>query len=166
MAESAVRQFAPVLLREQNDGKEYFRAVFREFPDMIGGIGDTVSEAIEEAYSMLEVEISFREEEGMSIPSPQVIDLESTPSGRITLRMSKTLHQAVIRTSEEEGVSINSFLNEAIAFYLGHKWKDSASKENYWAPERVSFNKQAPLQKEDDSGWQSSFINRYPTAKA
>ena len=132
MEKEKIREFAPIISRERNDGKEYYRALFREFPDMIGGIGDTVSEAIEEAYCMLETEISFLEEEGMNVPSPAVVDLEAAPSGRITLRMSKTMHKMVLVVAEEEGVSINSLLNEAVSLYLGQKYGGVKGIELIW----------------------------------
>ena len=119
MESKQIRQYPPVVIREQNDEAIYYRAMFKEFPKMIGGIGDTVSEAIEAAYAMLEAEIAYREEEGMIIPSPQIVPLDSGATGRITLRMSKSLHLQVAALADYEGVSINSFINEAIVWYVG-----------------------------------------------
>lgn len=119
MQNELVRRYPPVVELEENDGKVYYRASFRDFPDVIGGIGDTVEEAIEEAYGLLEAEILFRSEEGMSIPDPIVKPLTGQASGRVTLRMSKTLHQQAIEASEEDGVSLNSLINEALGFWLG-----------------------------------------------
>lgn len=113
-----VREYPPVVRFEENDGKRYFRTTFKEFPNLIGGIGETVSSSIENAYEMLEAEIEFRKEMGLSIPKPMVFDLASEPSGRVTLRMSKTQHAQLIQAAEEEGVSINSFINEAITVRL------------------------------------------------
>ena len=38
----------------------------------------------------------------------------STYSGRLLLRMPESLHQALVRASEAEHVSLNAFINEAL----------------------------------------------------
>lgn len=119
METSELRKYPPVVTFEENDGIFYYRACFREFPDMVGGIGDTVEQAISAAYAMLDAEIAYREEESLPIPKPQISELSIPVSGRMTLRMSKTLHKRVIEASEKEGVSLNSYINEAVAFYIG-----------------------------------------------
>lgn len=114
MEQNQIKRYPPVVTFEENDGKKYFRASFKEFPDMIGGIGNTVEAAIAAAYEMLDAEIDFREEMGLPVPSPTVVALSEDPSGRVTVRMSKTLHRRLIAAAEEEGVSLNSLINEAI----------------------------------------------------
>ena len=112
------REYPPIVRLEENDGKRYFRTTFKEFPDLIGGVGDDVGSSIESAYGMLEAEIDFRREMGLAVPDPLVSNLSAEPSGRVTLRMSKTQHRQLIQAAEEEGVSINSLINEAITMRL------------------------------------------------
>ena len=57
---------------------------------------------------------------GIEVPDPSIHDFESY-SGKVTLRMSKSLHQKVNDRARREGVSINSLLNEAIAEYIERK---------------------------------------------
>ena len=128
MEQEQLRRYPPVVIFEENDGKFYFRASFKEFPDMIGGIGDTVELAIAAAYDMLDAEIDFREEMGLPVPSPMVFDLSDDPSGRVTVRMSKTLHRRLIEAAEVEGVSLNALINEAIADRLTHRKQQSVSE--------------------------------------
>ena len=131
MENSELRKYPPIVVLEENDGKVYYRASFREFPDMIGGIGDTVEEAISSAYGMLEAEIEFREEESLPIPNPIVAPLVNEASGRVTLRMSKSLHRQVIVIAEGEGISLNSYINEAISYYVGNRHDRKSQKTTH-----------------------------------
>ena len=74
-----IRKYPPTVTLERNDGKTYYRATFKDFPDMIGGIGDSVEKAIEAGYEMLDAEIVFRKEMGMDVPEPAIVDL-GTPT--------------------------------------------------------------------------------------
>ena len=68
------RNYRPIISIDKNlygDGIDWYRATFREFPSMIGGIGLTEDAAIEKGYEMLEAEIKFRKEEGLDIPEPK-----------------------------------------------------------------------------------------------
>jgi HicB family len=51
-------------------------------------------------------------EEGREIPEPRSA---SSHSGRLLLRMPKTLHADLTRASEREGVSLNQFITDALA---------------------------------------------------
>ena len=132
-----VLRYPPVVSLEENDGKVYYRATFKEFPDMIGGIGDTVDEAIKAAFEMLDAEIEYLEEEGFDVPSPIVKTLSPEASGRVTLRMSKSLHKQVIMIAEEENISINSLINEAISYWIGRK--DQRSRTRKKLAEHISL---------------------------
>ena len=113
-----LKRYPPVVTYEENDGAFYYRASFKEFPNMIGGIGQTVEEAISAAYDMLDAEIAYCEEEGISIPKPFVSPLSKEASGRITLRMGKALHRQAIELAEEDDISLNSLINEALSRYV------------------------------------------------
>lgn len=85
-----------------------------EYPDVsavVGG-GDTPEEAIAEAKDNLNAYIEYLQEEGMELPIAS--KYESEYSGKVTLRMSYSLHKKVSELSELEGVSINSYINEAL----------------------------------------------------
>ena len=85
-----------------------------EYPDVravVGG-GDTPEEAIAEAKDNLNAYIEYLLEEGLELPIAS--KYESEYSGKVTLRMSYNLHRKVSELSELEGVSINSYINEAL----------------------------------------------------
>lgn len=77
-----------------------------EVPDLPGCM--TAGETLEEAVSMLPeamlLWITSRLERGEPVPAPSV-----TPehSGRLLVRMPKTLHRQLIERAEDEGVSAN-----------------------------------------------------------
>lgn len=130
MDKAKIKNYPPIVIREKNDGVEYFRATFKEFPKMIGGIGNTVEKAIQEAYEMLETEIGFLEEMGGNVPEPFVSDLADAPSGRVTLRMGVALHEKLIEAAEKDGVSINSEITTALAYWLGERSGKKSSANN------------------------------------
>lgn len=87
---------------------------FVEYPDVsavVGG-GDTPEEAIAEAKDNLNAYIDYLKEEGLELPVAS--KYEGEYSGKVTLRMSYSLHKKVSELSEKEGVSLNSYINEAL----------------------------------------------------
>ncbi|MBO4623353.1 MAG: toxin-antitoxin system HicB family antitoxin [Bacilli bacterium] len=100
-------------------GERQYIVKYIDFETVIGG-GDTIEEAIEEAEGNLEFYLEYCEEHNIEVPEPSNHDYELY-SGKVTLRMSKSLHQKVNDRARREGVSINSLLNEAIAEYIERK---------------------------------------------
>lgn len=67
------QDYNPTVSVEKNlygDGRDWFRATFEEFPNMIGGIGLTEEEAVKAGYSILRAELGFLIEEGLGFPLP------------------------------------------------------------------------------------------------
>lgn len=92
-----------------------------EFPDVpnVGGGGDTPEEAVAEAYENLAIYLKdIKDTKPLPVPTNPNM---SEYSGRFLLRLSRTLHRDVALRAEEEGVSINSFINEAIAKQVGER---------------------------------------------
>lgn len=90
-----------------------------DFPNIVG-FGETIEEAIKEADGNLCYYIQYCKEKGIEIPEPSVHE-ELEVSGKVTLRMSKTLHKHTIERATKEGVSLNSLLCEAISNYIYSK---------------------------------------------
>ena len=63
----------------------------------------------------------IKEEECKKIPEE---DYRSEYSGKIALRVSKSTHKRIAEISENEGISINLLLNNAIENYIGLKSYD------------------------------------------
>ena len=100
---------------ETDDGVEYF-AEFREF-EFCSGCGLTADEAIKDARENLAIYIAELEEAGKDIPTP-IVELEY--SGRYPLRLSKSMHKKAAECAEREGVSLNSFISEAVCEKVGN----------------------------------------------
>ncbi len=99
---------------ETESGFEYL-AEFREFDFCCGG-GETVEKAILEAKTNLEIYINEMERLGESVPAPlQEYDF----SGKFTLRLSKDLHKKASERADYEGVSLNTFIVEAVGEKVG-----------------------------------------------
>ena len=99
---------------ETEAGTEFF-AEYREFDFCCGG-GETVEEAVNEARQNLEIYIDELHEMGKAIPEPIQ---ELTYSGRVTLRLSKSMHKKAAECANREGISLNSFFVEAVSEKVG-----------------------------------------------
>ncbi len=125
-----------------------------EYPDLEGvlGGGITYEEALIEAKDNKEIYLSFLRENKMPIPVPKSLLEASELSGRLTFRMSKTLHKKVLDRSKIEGVSANQIIYEAVTSYIEREetidcvrilmndYKTEANKDSY-VNEEVSSKK-------------------------
>lgn len=94
-----------------------------EYPSLKGvvGTGLDVSSAVLNLEENAEVHVSVLKDLGMEVPKEDAVQSEDVYSGRITIRTSKSTHMRVLNCAKEEGVSLNSWINEAISFKLGHQ---------------------------------------------
>lgn len=97
------------------DGELYFEATVSELPD-VRAFGSNFQEAYESAISAITALEQLAREKGRDFPLPRMRDEEA--SGRVTLRLPKSLHARVIRAASDDGVSLNTFLCSAIAMSL------------------------------------------------
>ncbi len=105
--------YSRVLIPDAETGT--YTAKIAEFPGCVAQ-GDTP----EEAYRNLEaVAESWIEEVlgmGQRVPEPAT---GGQYSGRVALRLPKSLHRNAVRLAERDGTSLNQFLVTAIAEYVG-----------------------------------------------
>ena len=89
-----------------------------EFPAVKGciGVGSTAEEAIKEAFANLDFHLDALRKAGLPIPMEDDHAIEY--SGKVLLRMSKSLHQQIAHVAEQEGTSLNSFINEALTYKI------------------------------------------------
>ena len=85
------------------------------------GTGDTVEEAINDAMIAKREWIKAALDNNIIIPLPSVQDDKEEYSGRITLRIPKSLHKMVMDTAKKEGVSANQLLSHLISMGIGKK---------------------------------------------
>ncbi len=79
-------------------------AVSAEFPGL-SGLGETPEEAVRQLQVALDLAVETLEEEGRSLPEPNLI---GEYSGQFRLRLPKSLHQALALRAQGEGVSLNT----------------------------------------------------------
>ena len=94
------------------DGEEMYEARVAELQD-VAAFGDSFSEAYESAIEAIDGLREMFAEKGKTLPPPEREETEF--SGRVTLRMSKSLHAIVHRRAGSDGVSLNQWIVEAIA---------------------------------------------------
>lgn len=101
-----------VIRKTDEDEEEPFVARVIEFP-YLATYGKTPEEAIESAIDTIR---SF-EEEKLVLPNP--LPYINEFSGRISLRIPKSLHRKLATYAEVEGVSINQYLGNILSWASG-----------------------------------------------
>lgn len=115
---------------ETTDGVQWC-VEYPDVPAVVGG-GLTKKEAIKDAEENLNVFLEYLIKNGMPLPMASKVDDQY--SGKVTLRMSKSLHKKATELSEKEGISLNSFINEA----LNEKIQNTIN--NYACEELIDMN--------------------------
>jgi predicted RNase H-like HicB family nuclease len=111
-AEYLKRPYARLVLPD-TDGS--FAAEIFEFPGCVA-VGATPAEALANLDEVAVDWIDAAIEQGQEIPEP--FDSASY-SGKLVLRMAKSLHKRAAQTAEHEGISLNQFINNCVAEQVG-----------------------------------------------
>jgi len=111
-------RYAITVRRVLVEGEELWRATVRELPD-VTEFAASREEAIDLIVDAIESLRDAAGEEGREFPEP--IEDDEEFSGRVTLRMPKTLHRLVSSWAEEEGTSINSYITTTLAVRLSDR---------------------------------------------
>ena len=77
------------------------------------GQGDTAEEAVQELEENEAVWLETAEEMGIPIPIVQV-EMPQEYSGKMTLRVSPSIHRTAAEFAKKEGISLNQYINDAI----------------------------------------------------
>lgn len=86
------------------------------------GDGETPEEAYANLRAALPSLIKRWLERGVEIPEPALESVEAAPtllSGKLSLRLPRTLHTQAANIAEREGVSINQLITVALAREIG-----------------------------------------------
>lgn len=94
-----------------------FTATIHEFPGCIAE-GDTAEEALRNLEETAASWMRSATANGYPVQAP--VDYEGA-SGKVALRISKRLHQLAAERADLEGVSLNQFIGNALANYLGQQ---------------------------------------------
>jgi antitoxin HicB len=115
-AESSVERYTGLpyhllLVRDGEDKGRPWTASVEELPGCTSR-GKTAEEALGGVEAAKTSWIQAALEEGRDIPEPKSA---TSHSGRLLLRMPRTLHAELTRASEREGVSLNQFITDVLA---------------------------------------------------
>jgi antitoxin HicB len=100
-----------LVVRDGEDKGKPWTASVEELPGCTSH-GKTSDEALGGIQSAMSKWIAVALEEGREIPEPRSA---TSHSGRLLLRMPRTLHADLTRASEREGVSLNQFITDVLA---------------------------------------------------
>jgi antitoxin HicB len=109
--EYAALPYHLMLVRDGEDKGKPWTASVEELPGCTSH-GKTSDEALDGIEAAMEKWIAVALEEGRDIPEPKSA---TSHSGRLLLRMPRTLHADLTRASEREGVSLNQFITDVLA---------------------------------------------------
>lgn len=98
------------------DDEKVYVANIREYPDCIGQ-GDTVEEAYNEVMDNFSALVENSKENGEEL---KLINFEEKYSGKILLRLPKSLHRQLVLQAESEGVSLNTCIVNSLAQKTSH----------------------------------------------
>jgi antitoxin HicB len=99
------------VVRDAEDRAKPWTASVEELPSCTSR-GRTSEEALKGIHSAMTTWLEIALEEGHDIPEPRSA---TSHSGRLLLRMPRTLHAELTRASEREGVSLNQFITDVLA---------------------------------------------------
>ncbi len=99
------------VVRDADDTAKPWTASVDELPEGTGR-GRTPEEALAGARAAMAAWLEAAVEDGREIPEPRSA---ASHSGRLLLRMPRTLHAELTRASEREGVSLNQFITDVLA---------------------------------------------------
>ena len=78
--------------------------------------GDTAEEAVAMIQEAMALWLEVALEEGIPIPEPRP---EEDYSGKFVVRVPHSLHRDLVETAEQEGVSLNQYINVVLARAVG-----------------------------------------------
>jgi antitoxin HicB len=111
-----------MVVRDDEDKGKPWTATVEELPGCTTR-GRTPDEALSGVQSALTSWIEVALEQGREIPQPKSA---GSHSGRLLLRMPRTLHAELTRVADREGVSLNQFITDALSSSVGWRGPEQA----------------------------------------
>lgn len=105
----------PYTIELTSDPEGGWFVAIRELPGCMSQ-GDTPEEALAMIRDALEGWLAVALEDGMPIPEPRALD---DFSGKFVVRVPRSLHRDLVKVAEFEGVSLNQYINVALARVVG-----------------------------------------------
>ena len=104
--------YCRVVVPDENGG---YSAEVLEMPGCLAQ-GDTAEEALKNLEGAMQSWVDALEGQGGTVPPPTG---DLVASGRLLLRLPKSLHRRATLLAERDGVSLNQFVVNALAEHLG-----------------------------------------------
>lgn len=120
------------------DGECIYVAKYVELEGCLGE-GTTADEALMELNCNAEMWLDVRKEKGLECPKCKVQSKENF-SGKLSLRLPKSLHKKISEISLNEGVSINQCIVMALSEYVGSIKGFTECHKQYSSKLRSEFN--------------------------
>ena len=108
--------YSIVVRRAEFEGETLYEARVRELPDLVE-YGETREEAYDLALDAIETTAAAFAERGRAMPAP--LEPADDYSGRVTLRVPRSLHRALAEAAEAEGVSLNQHMVNVLTYFAG-----------------------------------------------
>ncbi len=119
-----------VVRRIVSDGEAMFEARVTEFSDLTE-YAETPEEAYALAIDAIETVAAIYAEKGRHMPEAAHVPVEY--SGRVTLRLPRSLHRALAETADEEDVSLNQHLVNVLGYFTGFAHAERSTVD-HWVP--------------------------------
>lgn len=103
--------------REEDDGEFLYVGRVAEFPN-ISAFEETFEAARALVLDSIQTLKKIADETKVEFPLPYPVPSDEF-SGRVTLRLPKSLHAKISRIAAEEDISVNQYLVTAVAYYAG-----------------------------------------------
>jgi antitoxin HicB len=134
-SESAVQRYVGLpyhlsVVRDAEDKGKPWTASVEEFPGCTSR-GKTSDDALDGLKTAMAEWITVALKEGREIPEPRSA---TSHSGRLLLRMPRTLHAELTRAAERESVSLNQFITDTLASAIAWRGRSDASGGNSTGP--------------------------------
>ena len=136
----------PYTIELRQDAEEGWFVSVRELPGCMSQ-GDTAEEAIQMIQDAMMGWIEVALEDGDPIPEPRPLE---DYSGKFVVRVPRSLHRDLVEEAEREDVSLNQYINVALARAIGRPQHDAGD-----APQQVGgdptsswFEKPATVRRE------------------
>jgi len=128
--------------RGEFEGEICFEANVKELPDIT-----EYADSFEEAYALvidsIETTMEIFAEKGRDMPVPNIP--ANDYSGRVTLRLPKSLHRSLSDIANEESVSLNSYLCNILSYYSGFATAVETKPASLsWSPIEKTIQQEKP----------------------
>jgi predicted HicB family RNase H-like nuclease len=117
--------------RRRIDGETVFEARVRELPD-VAEYADTADEAYALALDTIATTAKVLAERRKAMPA--LMEPVDEWSGRVTLRVPKSLHRALSAAADAEGCSLNQHIVNVLGYFAGYAHAERAA-EAHWQPQ-------------------------------